>query len=154
MKKPVLKIFRVPRKDGTKVELPRYGTEGAACFDLHCGNVEDVAIEPGKTVFIPSGIKVEIPEGWQMKIHVRSSTGAKREIILAHCTGTIDSDFRGEILLPLFNRGSSTFIVKPGDRLCQGELLPVYTTLFKEVDEEEGLSPTVRGVGGLGSTGK
>lgn len=152
-KQPKLKIYRIPRADGSKVPMPKYGTEGAACFDIYSNNQENIVIPAGKTVMIPSGMKMEIEAGWQMKLHNRSGMGAKKEVMLGHAVGTIDCDYRGEVFVPLYNRGTRPFIVEPEMRVCQAELVPVYTTIFEEVESETDLSSTERGDGGFGSTG-
>lgn len=150
---PKLKIYRMTLANGTKVPMPKYGTEGAACFDIYSGNTEDITIEPGETVMIPSGLKMEIPRGWQMKLQNRSGMGAKKEVMLGHAVGTIDWDYRGELFIPLYNRGKNPFVVTPNMRVCQAELQPVYETEFTEVEAESDLSSTERGEGGFGSTG-
>jgi len=148
-----VKYYRIPRADGTKVEAPIYGTPGSACMDLFAANLEDIVCKAKEVTYIPSGLKVEIEEGYCMKLHNRSSMGAKNNIQLAHCCGIIDSDYRGEILIPLYNRGSRAFIVTPGMKICQAEIEEVIPVELTEVSAESELSVTERGTGGFGSTG-
>lgn len=148
-----VKYYRIAREDGTKVEAPIYGTEGAACMDLFSANLEDIVIKAKTVAFIPSGLKVEIEPGYCMKLQNRSSMGAKNNVMLAHCTGIIDCDYRGEILIPLYNRGNRPFIVSPGMKICQAEITEVIPVDLEEVESESELSVTERGAGGFGSTG-
>jgi dUTP pyrophosphatase len=148
-----VKYYRIPREDGTKVEAPVYSTEGAACMDLFAANTEDIVIKQKEVAFIPSGLKVEIEPGYCMKLQNRSSMGAKNQIQLAHCTGIVDSDYRGEILIPLYNRGNRAFVVTPGMKICQAEITEVIPVDLEEVEAETDLSVTERGEGGFGSTG-
>lgn len=148
-----MKYYRIPREDGTKVEAPAYGTKGAACMDLFAANLEDIVIKQKEVAFIPSGLKVEIEPGYCMKLQNRSSMGSKNQVQLAHCTGIIDSDYRGEILIPLYNRGNRAFVVTPGMKICQAEITEVLPVEMEEVEEESELTVTERGSGGFGSTG-
>lgn len=148
-----VKYYRIPREDGTKVEAPIYGTPGSACMDLFAANLEDIVIKQKEVAFIPSGLKVEIEPGYCMKLQNRSSMGAKNQVQLAHCTGIIDCDYRGEIMIPLYNRGNRAFIVHPGMRVCQAEITEVVPVDLEEVEDESGLSTTERGDGKFGSTG-
>ena len=150
---PKMKVYRIPREDGTKAPLPVYSTPGAACFDIYSANLENIIIPPGKTVKIPTGMKMEIETGWQLKLNNRSGLGTNENVQLAHCTGTVDEDYRGEVFIPLYNRGNHCFIVTPEMRVCQGELTPKYETVFEEVESESDLSVTERGDGGFGHTG-
>jgi dUTP pyrophosphatase len=148
-----LKVYRIPREDGTKVELPVYGTPGSACMDIFSGNLEDIVIKQKEVVFVPTGLKVEIEPGYCMKFQNRSSMGSKNNVQLAHCTGIIDSDYRGELLVPLYNRGNRAFVVTPGMKICQAEIAEVIPVEMTEVESESDLSDTKRGTGGFGSTG-
>lgn len=148
-----MKYYRIPREDGTKVEAPVYGTKDAACMDLFAANLEDIVIKQREVAFIPSGLKVEIEPGYCMKLQNRSSMGSKNQVQLAHCTGIIDSDYRGEILIPLYNRGNRAFVVTPGMRVCQAEITEVLPVEMEEVAEESELTVTERGSGRFGSTG-
>lgn len=135
--------------------VPKYGTDGSACFDLHA-LITDVSKEacvfPVKPVVIRTGLAFEIPDGHVMLIFSRSGHGFKNDIRLANSVGVIDSDYRGEVLVKLTsdNPHGSRFDVKHGDRIAQAMIVPVERVELVQVDE---LSSTERGEGGFGSTG-
>jgi dUTP pyrophosphatase len=131
--------------------LPTYGSAGAAAADLYACLEESVTIAPGETVFIPTGLSVEIPVGCAGLIYARSSMGAKRGLAPANKVGVIDSDYRGEIKVVLLNHSGTEQTVAPGERIAQMIITPVLTPTYEEVDE---LTDTDRGTGGFGSTGK
>lgn len=131
--------------------LPTYGSSCAAGADLYACLEEAVTIAPGKTVFIPTGLSMELPAGCAGLIFARSSLGAKRGLAPANKVGVIDSDYRGEFMVALHNHGSEPQTVCHGERIAQLVVTPVYTPGFAEVAE---LSDTQRGAGGFGSTGK
>ena len=131
--------------------LPTYGSAGAAAADLYACLDAEVTIAPGETVFIPTGLSVEIPAGCAGLIYARSSMGAKRGLAPANKVGVIDSDYRGEIKVVLLNHSSCVQIVAPGERIAQMIITPVLTPAYEEVEE---LTDTDRGAGGFGSTGK
>lgn len=131
--------------------LPTYGSKDAAGADLYACLEEDAVIEPGKTVFIPTGLAMEIPQGHAGLIFARSSLGAKRGLAPANKVGVIDSDYRGEFMVALHNHGQETQTVCHGERVAQLVVVPVLTPGFAEVEE---LSDTARAAGGFGSTGK
>lgn len=131
--------------------LPTYGSSCAAGADLYACLEEAVTIAPGKTVFIPTGLSMELPAGCAGLIFARSSLGAKRGLAPANKVGIIDSDYRGEFMVALHNHGSEPQTVCHGERIAQLVVTPVYTPGFAEVAE---LSDTQRGAGGFGSTGK
>ncbi len=131
--------------------LPIYATTGAAGADL-CAlpDGDSVTIEPGKTVFVHTGIAVAIPEGYVGLVCARSGMACKRDLAPANKVGVIDSDYRGEIMVALHNHGKSTQTIQPGDRIAQLLILPVPAIDFLETDS---LDDTTRGTGGFGSTG-
>ena len=131
--------------------LPTYGSQWAAGADLYACLEQAVAIEPHQTVFIPTGIALEIPVGCAGLIYARSSMGAKRGLAPANKVGVVDSDYRGEVMVALHNHGTLVQTVEPGERVAQLLITPVLTPAYEEASE---LSDTVRGVGGFGSTGK
>ena len=131
--------------------LPTYGSAAAAGADLYACLEEDVTIAPGETVFIPTGIALEVPEGHAGLIYARSSMGAKRGLAPANKVGVIDSDYRGEVMVALHNHSTVPQTVQHGERVAQMLITPVLTPAYEEASE---LSDTVRGVGGFGSTGK
>lgn len=130
---------------------PKYATKGAAGFDLFCNNDEVIVAKPGQVVSVPTGLKMEIPEGYFGAVYPRSSAGIKSRIKLANTTGIIDSDYRGEIILFFVNEGSDELEINKGDRLAQMIIQPYERVCIKIVNE---LEETERGEGGIGSTGK
>lgn len=128
--------------------IPEYASEGAACFDLRCIKAGTVPAK-GSEVF-HTGLAFEIPDGWVMHIYSRSGHGFKNGLRLVNCVGVIDSDYRGEIMARIHNDSAIHFDFEPGDRIAQAMIVPVLKCSFEEVAE---LSETVRGTGGLGSTG-
>ena len=131
--------------------VPKYGSEFSAGADLYACMDEPVKIAPGETVFIHTGISVEIPAGYVGLNFARSSVASKRGLAPANKVGVIDSDYRGEILVALHNHGKVEQIVEPNERVAQLVIVPYLTANFIEADE---LSDTVRGEGGFGSTGR
>ena len=139
------------KKLSPKAILPTYGSSEAAGADLYACLEESVTIQPGETVFIPTGIALEVPKGCAGLVYARSSMGAKRGLAPANKVGVIDSDYRGEITVALHNHGSQPQTVSHGDRIAQLLIVPVLAPPFEEA---EALSDTDRGTGGFGSTGK
>lgn len=139
------------KKLSEKAILPTYGTEFSAGADLCACTDTDIAIEPGKTVLIHTGIAAEIPVGYAGMVFARSGLASKRGLAPANKVGVIDADYRGEIMVALFNQSSQTQIIMHGDRIAQLVILPFLAAEFVETDT---LSETVRGAGGFGSTGK
>ena len=131
--------------------LPTYGSPEAAGADLYACLEAPVTVEPGKTVFIPTGIAMEIPKGYAGLAYARSGLACKQDLAPANKVGVIDSDYRGEFMIALHNHGTQLRTVSHGDRIAQLVITPVYTPGFREVAE---LSDTQRGTGGFGSTGK
>ena len=131
--------------------LPVYGSAHAAGADLCACLSEPVEIAPGETAMIPTGIAVELPEGWAGLVYARSGLASKKDLAPANKVGVVDSDYRGEILVSLHNHGRQTRRVEPGDRIAQLVLAPTPRALFERA---ESLSDTSRGSGGFGSTGR
>lgn len=131
--------------------LPTYGSAWAAGADLYACLEEAVTIEPGATVFVPTGLSLEVPQSCAGLIYARSSMGARRGLAPANKVGVIDSDYRGEVMVALHNHGSEAQTVAPGERIAQLLITPVLTPAYEEA---EALSDTARGQGGFGSTGK
>lgn len=145
-----MQFIRV-KKLSPQALLPTYGSAGAAAADLYACLESPAHIAPGETVFIPTGLSVEIPVGCAGLIYARSSMGAKRGLAPANKVGVIDSDYRGEIKVVLFNHSAVPQTVEPGERIAQMIITPVLTPSYEEAEE---LSDTDRGAGGFGSTGK
>lgn len=131
--------------------LPTYGSAGAAGADLYACLENEITIQPGESVKIPTGIAMEVPQGCAGLIYARSSMGTKRGLAPANKVGVIDSDYRGEISVVLLNHGSQPQVIAPGERIAQLLITPVLTPVYQEADA---LSDTDRGAGGFGSTGK
>lgn len=148
---PVVSVADLKLVKTRNVKTPCKATPGSACFDIFVpDDHEPITIEPGKTGTFKTGLKVAIPEGWVMLINSRSGMGFKHQVRLSNCQGVIDSDYREEIGVQLFNDNTDTPVsVNPGDRIAQFWLQPVWSV---EIEEVEGLDETER-KGGFGSTG-
>lgn len=131
--------------------LPTYGSADAAGADLYACIDEDVVIQPGQSVFVPTGLAMEIPQGYAGLIYARSGLACKRGLAPANKVGVIDSDYRGEFVVVLHNHGSEVQTVANGERIAQLVITPVITPGFTQVDT---LTDTQRAAGGFGSTGK
>ena len=136
-------------REGAK--LPAYGSSEAAGADLHACLEAPVTIAPGETVFIPTGIALEVPKGCAGLVYARSGMACKRGLAPANKVGVVDSDYRGEILVALHNHGETVQMVEHGERIAQFVITPVLTPAYEVVSE---LDITDRGAGGFGSTGK
>ena len=133
------------------VELPEYKTSGASGMDLIAFLKDPINIKPKKSSLIPTGLSVAFAENHEIQIRPRSGLAAKKNISVLNPPGTIDSDYRGEIKVIIYNHGDSDFVVNNGDRIAQMVLCPVIKMELEEVNE---LPKTIRGEGGFGSTGK
>ena len=131
--------------------IPKMATAGSAAADLCACIDEPVTLAPGESVTIPTGIAVAVPEGFGAFIFARSGLGIKHGIVPSNCVGVIDSDYRGEVCVGLYNHSGESYTVSPGDRVAQMAIIPVLMAKYIEVEE---LSETDRGAGGFGSTGK
>lgn len=130
--------------------LPRYETEGSAGMDIKAYLEEPVMLKPGKRALIPTGLFMEIPEGFEVQIRARSGLAVKHGIGLTNGIGTIDSDYRGEIKVSLINWGEEDFTINNGERIAQ---MVVSRYEKAELEEVEVISETTRGSGGFGHTG-
>lgn len=130
-------------------DMPEYATPGAAGFDLK--SRENAVIPSGAVRIFDIGMRVAVPKGYELQIRSRSGMGIKRRLIVAQGIGTIDSDYRGNILIAIWNTGRDAQIIKAGDRIAQGVICPIIQVNFLPVLE---LDATERNEGGLGSTGK
>ena len=139
------------KKLNSSVKLPSYKTIGSSGMDLMALTDKPITILPKKSYLVPTGISLAIPKNHEIQIRPRSGLAAKNNISVLNTPGTIDSDYRGEIKVILFNHGSDKFLINNGDRIAQIVLIPVYNIEFEEVDN---LPDTSRGEGGFGSTGK
>ena len=139
------------KKLDSRVKLPSYKTIGSSGMDLMALTDKPIIILPKKSYLVPTGIGVAMPKNYEIQIRPRSGLAAKNNISILNTPGTIDSDYRGEIKIILFNHGSDEFLINNGDRIAQIVLMPVHKIDFEEVDN---LPDTVRGEGGFGSTGR
>ena len=139
------------KKTDIEVITPKYRTDGSSGVDLSAFLQKKVVIKPNSSELIPTGLQVAIPEELEIQIRPRSGLAAKESIGVLNSPGTIDSDYRGELKIILFNHSNKDFIINNGDRIAQMVLVPIFKMEFEEVDS---LPDTVRGQGGFGSTGK
>jgi dUTP pyrophosphatase len=130
--------------------LPRYMTAGAAGMDLASGVDTPVVVDPGERVGVPTGWAMELPEGYEGQVRPRSGLAKKAGVTLANAPGTIDCDYRGEVVVLLVNLGRERHVIQPGDRIGQLVIAPVTRAQVEEASE---LGATVRGEGGFGHTG-
>ena len=139
------------KKLDPKIILPEYKTKGSSGMDLMAFIESSINIPPNSSALVPTGISVAISNDVEIQIRPRSGLAVKSNISVLNTPGTIDSDYRGEIKVILFNHGSKEFIVNNNDRIAQIILMPVLKVDFEEVND---LPETIRGSGGFGSTGK
>ena len=133
------------------VKLPIYKTNGASGMDLMASIEKQINLEPGKSCLVPTGLLVAFPKEYEIQIRPRSGLAAKNNISVLNTPGTIDSDYRGELKIILFNHGSKKFIINNNDRVAQMVLTPIIKMELEEINE---LPESIRGKGGFGSTGK
>jgi len=139
------------KKLNPSVQLPSYKTDGASGMDLMAFMEKPISLEPGKSCLVPTGLSVAFSEEYEIQIRPRSGLAAKNNISVLNTPGTIDSDYRGEIKIILFNHGKENFIINNNDRVAQMVLTPI---IKMELEETNELPKSVRGEGGFGSTGK
>ena len=133
------------------IPLPQYATENSAGMDLCAALDEDLVVQPGETVLVPTGFAIALPEGYEAQVRPRSGLAIKHQIGILNSPGTIDADYRGEVRVILTNFGKNDFVIRRGDRIAQLVVAP-YTRVVWE--EQEFLSETTRGTGGFGHTGR
>ena len=139
------------KKLDSAVQIPTYKTEGASGMDLMAFINEHIKLKPKSSCLVPTGLSVAFSNDYEIQIRPRSGLAAKKNISGLNTPGTIDSDYRGEIKIILFNHGDKEFIINNKDRIAQMILTPVHKMSLEEVDS---LPDSVRGKGGFGSTGK
>ena len=139
------------KKLNPNARLPVYGSEFAAGADLCACLDAPLTIAPGETVFVHTGLAMEIPVGYAGLVYARSGLASKRGLAPANKVGVVDSDYRGELMVALHNHGAEAQTIEDGERIAQMVITPYLTAQFFETDE---LSDTVRGTGGFGSTGR
>ncbi|QDC08264.1 dUTP diphosphatase [Oceanicola sp. D3] len=153
--RPEVRCFRDDGADPA-VPLPSYETHGAAGADVRANFPEEqrasgLTLAPGARAIVPSGLRVEIPEGFEVQVRPRSGLAAKHGVTLVNTPGTIDSDYRGPLGILMINLGDEPFTVAHGDRIAQLVVAPVVQAAFTKADV---ISDTARGTGGFGSTGR
>ena len=139
------------KKLDPSVKLPEYKTSGASGLDLMAFTKKPIEIKPKTSSLIPTGLSVAFSENYEIQIRPRSGLAAKKNITVLNTPGTIDSDYRGEIKVIIYNHGNENFLVNNGDRIAQMILAPV---VKMELEEVNNLPESIRGKGGFGSTGK
>ena len=139
------------KKLNPSVQLPSYKTNGASGMDLMAFIEKPINLEPGKSCLVPTGLSVAFPIEYEIQIRPRSGLAAKNNISVLNTPGTIDSDYRGEIKIILFNHSNDNFIINKNDRVAQMVLTPI---IKMELEETNELPESIRGEGGFGSTGK
>lgn len=146
-----IRIVRLPHAEG--LELPSYGTPGAAGMDLRAAVPEDapVTLQPGDRALVPTGLSIAVPPGYEAQVRPRSGLALKFGIACVNSPGTIDSDYRGEVGVILINHGREPFAIHRGDRIAQMVIARHETAVWIEADS---LDETDRGAGGFGSTGR
>lgn len=144
-----MKVFFKKCREGA--QIPTKGSEYAAGYDLYACLSQDVEISPGETTVIPTGLCLELPNGYAGFVYARSGLATKKGLAPANKVGVCDSDYRGEYLVALYNQSEKTAVVKNGERIAQLVIAPY---LDVEFVQEENLSETNRGSGGFGSTGQ
>jgi dUTP pyrophosphatase len=142
-----VKLKRLANGEG--LALPAYESAGAAGMDLRAA--ENVILEPGARYLMPTGLAIALPQGFEAQVRPRSGLAVNHGISVLNTPGTIDSDYRGEIKVPLINHGEQEFTIRRGDRIAQMVIAPVIQVRIIETDS---LDQTSRGVGGFGSSGQ
>ena len=139
------------KKLSSEVQLPSYKTLGASGMDLMAFIKSSITVKPKTSSLIPTGLSIAFSEDYEVQIRPRSGLAAKNNISVLNTPGTIDSDYRGEIKVIIYNHGNNDFFINNGDRIAQMILMPI---VKMELEETNDLPETIRGEGGFGSTGK
>ncbi len=146
-----IKLLRIRPDDDADIPLPQYMTSQSAGMDIYAAIKKDLLLEKGEISLIPTGFAMAIPEGFEAQIRPRSGLAVKHGIGLINSPGTIDSDYRGEVMIPAINLGNKNYTVKRGDRIAQMIIKRVYHARIEVVEQ---LDTTAREAGGFGHTGK
>lgn len=144
-----VRLTRLPHAVG--LELPRAASDGSAGLDLRAAITEELVLDPGARLRVPTGLILEIPRGWEAQVRPRSGLAWRHGVGLLNSPGTVDSDYRGEVSVVLVNLGDAPFRLTRGERVAQLVFARVAAVTWEEVPE---LAPTGRGDGGFGSTGR
>jgi dUTP pyrophosphatase len=148
---PVIKILRLRPDVDADIALPRYMTAHSAGMDIHAAVEDDFVLAKGQIVLLPTGFAVALPDGFEAQIRPRSGLAVKHGIGLINSPGTIDADYRGEIMIAVINLGPEPYTIRRGERIAQMIIQRVYRAELQPVNR---LEPTVRNTGGFGHTGK
>ncbi len=148
MKTLFIAVRKLPH--GQDLDLPARATTHAAGVDLRAAVADELIIEPGDQALIPTGIKIALPEGFEAQVRPRSGLAVKHGVTVLNAPGTIDADYRGEVMVILINHGAKPFRVSRGMRIAQMVVAPIAAVAWEEVAR---LPETARGDGGCGSTG-
>ena len=143
-----VRITRLPGARG--LPLPARATAGAAGFDLHAALERELVLAPGERALVPTGFAIAVPEGYEAQVRPRSGLALRHGLVLPNAPGTLDADYRGELLVIVMNAGRDPVTLRRGDRIAQMVIAPVANARFVEVDT---LDETARGAGGFGHTG-
>ncbi|MBA5727037.1 dUTP diphosphatase [Bombella mellum] len=143
-----VRVLRLPHSEG--LDLPAYGTSGAAGVDFQAAIETPLTLKPGDRILVPTGLCLALPTGYELQIRPRSGLALKHGIMVPNSPGTIDEDYRGEVRIILINAGMEKFVIERGMRVAQGVLAPVVRMKWQECSS---LDTTERGHGGFGSTG-
>jgi len=146
-------VVRFRRLDGNAdLPIPAYATSGAAGFDLRAAVPDDapLLLQPGERMLVPTGFACAVPHGYEMQVRPRSGLAVKHGVSVANSPGTVDSDYRGPLMVCLINLGREPFAIRRGDRIAQAVVAPAPQLTLIEAEE---LDATARGEGGFGSTG-
>jgi len=146
-----IKLVRIRPDDDADIPLPRYMTPHSAGMDIYAAVKKDIVLEKDEIALIPTGFAIAIPEGFEAQIRPRSGLAVKHGVGLINSPGTIDSDYRGEVMIPAINLGAKKYTLKRGDRIAQMLIKRVYHARIEAVEQ---LDKTVRNTGGFGHTGK
>ena len=147
---PFIRLLRLRPDEDVDIPLPRYMTPQSSGMDIFAAVTDDVILEPGKIELLPSGFAMALPSGFEAQIRPRSGLAVKHGIGIINAPGTIDADYRGEVMIALINLGREPYTVQRGDRIAQMVINKVYQAEVLEVNQ---LEETDRNTGGFGRTG-
>ncbi|HWR93244.1 MAG TPA: dUTP diphosphatase [Desulfobacterales bacterium] len=148
---PIIRIMRLRPVEDADIPLPRYMTPDAAGMDVCAAVAQDTVLEAGQIRLLPTGFAIALPKGYEAQIRPRSGLAVRHGIGMINSPGTIDSDYRGEVMIALINHGRSAFTVRRGDRIAQMVIQQAYQARLEVVER---LDPTERSAGGFGHTGR
>jgi dUTP pyrophosphatase len=148
---PIIRIMRLRPVEDADIPLPRYMTPDAAGMDVCAAVAQDTVLEAGQIRLLPTGFAIALPKGYEAQVRPRSGLAVRHGIGMINSPGTIDSDYRGEVMIALINHGRSAYTVRRGDRIAQMVIQQAYRARLEVVER---LDPTARSAGGFGHTGR